>query len=124
MLWIMSSQHVPTLPLSPVQLGRLGLWLLARRQSQAASRRTAVPRPRMLTGELGRAAILLAPWRIHEYPGPYVFLAHVLGVNRETARRYCHGRTPIPAKHRERVALYLEQHIAACQALVTEIKSV
>lgn len=108
--------------LSPVDAGRLGLWLLSRRSHQAAKRRRAFPSHEWHTSFAGRWARLITPWRVFEYPGASMMLAHLCEVKRETARGWIYGKR-LPARHALRLAVHLEQHASACEALAHELRA-
>jgi hypothetical protein len=102
--------------LTPVQAGRLGLWLLGRRQHRAALRRRAIPKRAYKPTPLGSVCNIFVPWSVHEYPGASLWLAQVLGIRRSTADRYL--RMPrIPASHARRMARLLRDRAAQCEAL-------
>lgn len=110
--------------LDPVRAGRYGLWLLGLRSHRAASLRVAFPKMRVGTRSLtDRFRVLFLPWKVYEYPGPCRFLGELCGVHPETARRWIQGSKVLPPRHGERLAAYLEQHAAQCEALARELRS-
>lgn len=116
---------MPALPagLTPVTAGRLGLWLLGNRSSARAKRRIAFPQHAPARSLGLRVARLLAPWRVYEYPGGAVLVAAICGVARETAHSWLYRGKAIPAKHRERLAVYLEDCAALMVAAAAELRA-
>ena len=110
--------------LSPILAGRMGLWLLSRREIRAASKRTVYPH-RVCSGSFaGRAAQLLCRWTVREYPGYRRILAAMLGVSEATAKRYLSATGRLPVRHAARLADYLQNHAAQCEALAAELREV
>lgn len=108
--------------LDPVRVGRYGLWLMGLRSHRAAALRVPFPVRVKQRSFADRVAALLVPWRIHEYPGAYRFIGALCGVSKNTARGWLYGK-PIPGKHAERLAAYLEQHASQCEALARELRA-
>ena len=94
--------------LSPVDAGRLGLWLLGKRNHHAALKRTVHNRREYKPGLVGLWCGIAAPWRAQEYPGPYRLLAHVCGVSLSTAETWCARPSDLPARRALAMADYIE----------------
>ena len=111
--------------LSPVVAGRLGLWLLGKRNHKAAQRRVAFPtREHGETTLAGRFARLIVPWKIYEYPAPQRFLSELLGIAPSYARNLLKPSwdKKLPAKHARALANYLEKRASQCEALAHELR--
>jgi hypothetical protein len=110
-----------------IAAGRLGLWLLGRRQHAAAQKRRAFPtRVRNGTSTLAaRFAQLICPWRTYEYAGSRVILGAILGVNPQYAKNLMQAgyRSRLPPKHAQRLAGFLELHASKCDALARELRA-
>lgn len=107
---------------SPIDAGRLGLWLLSRRSHNAAQKRVAFPQrdwPSTLSKAFER---LIAQWYVWQYPGAPVILAEVLGIAPSYARQLLKPGTPLPAKHARKMADYLSNHASQCEALAAEMR--
>ena len=107
---------------SPVTAGRFGLWLLGRRQHTASRKRKAFPN-RAFRGMPRGAVRLVLPWLVWEYPGASHWLAALCGVARGTAKNWLTGSQHFPAKHADRLALYLENHSASLLAAASELRA-
>jgi hypothetical protein len=117
-------QVMPLPPgLNPVEVGRIGLWLLSRRSHRASRRRVAFTNRVWRSSTWGnRFERLITPWRIFEYPGTSAMLAQLCGVSRSTARGWIYGKH-LPAQHARQIADYLEPHASQCEALTRELRS-
>jgi hypothetical protein len=117
----------PRLPqgLSPVQAGRLGLWLLGRRSHKAASLRIAFPQrePLRQSRLIARFKRLMTPWKVYEYPGADRFVAALLGISESYAHALSKPSTHVAAKHATRLAHYLQNHASQCDALAAELRA-
>jgi hypothetical protein len=74
--------------LTPVDAGRLGLWLLGQRNHRrAVKRRERRYRTRVypIGGLVARWARICAPWYAYEYPGAEILLMRVCGISEATA---------------------------------------
>ena len=109
--------------LSPVTAGRLGLWLLGKRQHTAATKRVAFPtRARFGTTFPLRLARLITPWKIYEYPGVERFLSGLLGIAPSYAHNLLKPSHKLSAKHARRMADFLANHASQCDALAHELR--
>lgn len=107
---------------SPIDAGRLGLWLLSRRSHKAAQKRVAFPQ-RAWASTLAKAwERLIAPWYVFQYPGAPKILAAVLGVSPSYARQLLKPGVKLPPKHARRMADYLTNHASQCEALAHELR--
>jgi hypothetical protein len=107
--------------LDPVKAGRLGLWLLGKRNHFAAKKRRGWPL-REGTGTLAsRFVCLIAPWELREYPGQRKLLAALLGVAESYAKRLMQRSGRLPAKHARRLAAVCAEREAACRALADDL---
>jgi len=117
---------MPALPhgWTPVQVGRVGLWLLSRRSHRAAQRRVAFPYRAWPSSFANRFARLITPWRVYEYPGARIVLAEILRIAPSSAAQLLKpsAGTKLPAKHAVTLARYLESHASECDALAAELK--
>jgi hypothetical protein len=95
--------------LSPIDAGRLGLWLLGKRNHRAAARRRVHPTRVYKDAPLGHWASVVAPWRAQEYPGPYRLIAALCGVSDRTAKRWMACPDELPASHARRLADYIRR---------------
>ena len=107
----------------PVAAGRLGLWLLGKRNQKAAQRRVAFP-TRVNPGKIfsSRFARLITPWKIYEYPGVERFLSGLLGISHAYAHNLLKPSHKLSAKHARKLAAYLSDHAAQCEALAAEMR--
>jgi hypothetical protein len=108
--------------LSPVDAGRLGLWLLGKRNHRAAARRRVHPSRAYPDTLVGRWCSICAPWKAQEYPGPRRLLAALCGVSPLYARRWIGGKVPLPAQNALRLADYLETRVERAQALIRDLR--
>ena len=107
---------------SPIDAGRLGLWLLSKRSHNAAQKRVAFPQ-RDWPSTLAKAwERLIAPWYVFQYPGAPKILAAILGVSLGTARQLLKPGVTLPAKHARRMADFLANHASQCDALAHELR--
>lgn len=107
---------------SPIDAGRLGLWLLSRRSHNAAQKRVAFPQ-RDWASTLSKAwERLIAPWYVYQYPGAPKILAAVLGVSPSYARQLLKPGVKLPPKHARRMADFLGNHASQCEALAHELR--
>jgi hypothetical protein len=116
----------PRLPqgLSPVQAGRLGLWLLGNRAQKAAAKRIAFPPVCPVTAPITRRyASLMVRWRICEYPGAARFLSALLGIAPSYARNLLKPSGVLRAHHALRLAESLDYHASQCDALAAELRA-
>ena len=120
---------MPVLPQgwTPVDVGRVGIWLLSRRSHKAAQRRIAFPSRAWVwhsDGFVKRFERLILGWRIHEYPGSAKFLAELLCISQSSAAQYLKPSwsRKLPPKHAITLATYLESRASECQALAAELK--
>ena len=122
-----TGHRVPLPPgVSPVTAGRLGLWLLAGRSRNAKIRRDkAITRGRRGPPRtpLGRVAEVLCQWHVSDYPGPHRLLGHLMGISPQSAARLFRPGKHLPRDHAHRLALYLDQHIAAAQTVRDEMRA-
>lgn len=107
--------------LSPVEAGRFGLWLLAKRK-QARAKAPVFPERAYAHNFAGDFAHLVTPWRLSGYAGPVRVLSHVCGVSKNTARRWLRGAGEVPRKHRLTLAGFLTSHASMCEALAHELR--
>jgi hypothetical protein len=117
---------LPRLPsgLTPVAAGRLGLWLLGKRQHTAAEKRTAFPARRIFDDTyVRRFERLITPWRIYEYCGSERFLAAILGICRGYAHNLLKPGARLPSRHARKLADYLAIHASQCEVLAAELRS-
>ena len=110
---------------SPVDVGRLGLWLLGRRSHNAAKKRIPFPKAIDLrtASLLRRAAALICGWEVWEYPGAPRCLGAIIVVRASSAERYLRPSRDVPRKHAIRLAEYLESHASECEALAAELRA-
>jgi hypothetical protein len=109
--------------LDPVAAGRWGLWLLGNRShNRSIGSQTCPP---LYGGDriIGHVYTQLAPWKRFEYPGRIKYLADVLGVSRETARKYSGCQRDLPPKHALRLADYLEAKAIRLKELAEALRS-
>jgi hypothetical protein len=109
--------------LNPVDAGRLGLWLLGRRNQRAASRRRARPSHVYNRSLADRFRGLITPWRVHEYPGTLAFMAELCGVGVGTARNWCKRGYRLPPHQARRMARYLRIYAAEGLALADALEA-
>lgn len=121
----MASPHPPLPPgVSPVAAGRIGLWLLGKRQHRAAIRRVAFPhRDNVGTTFVIRFVRLILPWRVWEYPGETRYLAALLGIAESYAHNLMKPSVRLPSKHALRLADSLSNHASQCEALAAELRA-
>jgi len=109
--------------LSPVETGRLGLWLLGQRNRRAAARRRASPTRVYPDTLVGRWCSLRVPWKAQEYPGPRRLLAELCGaVSPMHARRWISGERLLPAPYARLLAYDLERWVDQAQRLIHDLK--
>lgn len=96
---------------SPVEVGRMGLWLLGKRQHRLAKKRRARNRTRAYLRCLaGRWGMVVCPWRVWEYPTAEILIARLCGVAEATAHHWLMSKEDIlPAKHARTLADYVER---------------
>lgn len=119
----------PPLPpgLTPVQAGRLGLWLLGKRKHLRAQRRNYHAN-RALRGNrqhLARRWVgLVCRWSVDEYPGWIRGFASALGLNYPTAKTtlYRSDRT-LPVRHAVRLLELGRQYEAEWRALNADLEA-
>jgi hypothetical protein len=125
-------QDLSSLPLppgmTPVEAGRIGLWLMGQRNQRAASRRRALPSRVYGRSLADRFRGLITPWLVHEYPGTLVLMADVLmaelcGVKPDTARNWCKRGHRLPPHQARRMAGYLRTRAAEELALADELEA-
>jgi len=111
--------------LSPVEAGRLGLWLLSRRSHNAAQRRIAFPSRGGRRELIHRWCALIVPWKIYEYPGAERMLATLCDISPASAHQYLKASwgNKLPRVHARRLAQYLESHASQCDALARELRA-
>jgi hypothetical protein len=68
-----------------------------------------------------RFACLLAPWKLHEYPGYRRLVAEVLGVAESYAKRLVDPCGQLPAHHAQRMSAIVRERAAAHLALAEEL---
>jgi hypothetical protein len=110
--------------LTPVDAGRLGLWLLGKRNHRAASRRRALPSRVYGRSLADRFRGLITPWRVYEYPGTLAFMAELCGVGVETVRNWCKRGYRLPPHQARRMSGYLRSHAAEELALADELEAI
>lgn len=109
--------------LTPVAAGRLGLWLLGKRNHTAAQRRVAFPaRANYGTTFPLRLARLITPWKIYEYPGIERFLSGLLGIAPSYAHNLLKPGARLTVKHARKMADFLGNHASQCEALAHELR--
>src|SRR5271166_2945602 len=100
--------------LTPVEAGRMGLWLLGRRNHHAAiKRRRRRYQQRGYVGDtlISRWSRIAAPWRWNGYPGAELLLVEVCGVAEGTAHNWLQRRVErISAQHARELADYIEPY--------------
>jgi hypothetical protein len=72
----------------------------SRRQARRSFSVLTVPDRSLADQAIG----LVAPWRIHQYPGKRRAFAALIGVKVSTARAYLRGEAQLSAYHAERLA--------------------
>ncbi len=105
------SEGMPLPPgLSPVDAGRLGLWLLGRRNHRAAIKRRRPYRHRAyLRTPAARWAAVAAPWRSDSYPGAEVLISQLCGVGEKQAHRWLRSHREMTSAHALILADYVER---------------
>jgi hypothetical protein len=109
--------------ITPVEAGRLGLWLLGQRNHRAASRRRASPSRVYNRSLADRFRGLITPWRVYEYPGTLAFMAELCGVGVDTARNWCKRGYRLPPHQAREMARYLRIHVAEELALADALEA-
>jgi hypothetical protein len=109
--------------LSPVEAGRIGLWLLGKRNHRAAARRRAMPSRAYGRSLADRFRGLITPWRVYEYPGTLRLMAELCGVRVDTARNWCKREYRLPPHQARRMARYLRTHAAEGLALADALEA-
>lgn len=107
--------------LDPVDAGRLGLWLLAKRKQKRAQA-PVFPDPVYGDHLAAKVAHVLIPWRLSGYPGASRYFAKLCGVSSITTRRWLRGVYPIPRRHALTLAGFLQGHASMCEALAHELR--
>jgi hypothetical protein len=105
--------HEGTMPLppglSPVDAGRLGLWLLGQRNHRAAVKRRRPYRHRVyLSPPAARWARVAACWSVGSYPGAEVLISQLCDVSESTAKHWLRSHRDLPAHHARTLADYVE----------------
>lgn len=111
--------------LDPVKAGRLGLWLLGKRNQARAARRRFHPTREHVGGLVGgpvsRLLDILLPWTVHEYPGQIKALAALIGGIREaTAKDYLYRPENLSKRGAERLAQFCDDRAAMFAGLAKE----
>jgi hypothetical protein len=111
--------------LSPVEAGRFGLWLLARRSHRAKQKRVAFPERAWPQTLVWRWVRLITPWRVYEYPGAAVVISSLCGIAPSYAWNLLKPSwaDKLPPRHARRLADYLEGHASECEALARELRA-
>ena len=94
--------------LSPVEAGRIGLWLLGQRNHRAALRRRSSAFRAYKPSRLSRFASIATPWLVREYPGCEVLLSRLCGVCERTAEQWLSGKE-LPSHHARTLADFIER---------------
>ena len=115
----------PDLPpgLSPVTAGRLGLWLLGKRQHNRALKRTVFPKGAIGYGLVNHMVNLLSAWTVEEYPGYRRLLAEWAGVAIKTSDRWLYGCDRLPRRHALRFASLCRERGSALLRLGDEFEA-
>ena len=110
--------------MTPVQAGRLGLWLLGKRSHNKALRRTVSAKHVPTGGVVDKLQALVAPWQVYEYPGFRKILGAWTGVSWKTAKEWLYGKRALPRKHAATLAAIAEQRAAEFAALAAELRAI
>lgn len=106
----------------PVAAGRLGLWLLGKRNHKAAQQRVAFPNRVYRQTLVLRFVGLICPWYVSEYPGSKIILGAICGIGALYARNLLKPGVKLPPKHARRMADFLGNHASQCDALAHELR--
>jgi hypothetical protein len=97
--------------LTPVEAGRIGLWLLGQRKRRAGlHRRKRNPQRAFNLSLLGRFGLIACPWRIVDYPSAEMLIAQLTGLSMSTVDVMLRLRRPdMAARHARTLADYIER---------------
>jgi hypothetical protein len=120
----MPTPHRLPAGLTPVQVGRMGLWLLGKR-NQARARRRTYEVTRALEGHtLNRRWVrLVCRWSIAEYPGWIRAFASALGLEPRTAKAYLMQRNRLPVKHAVRLLELSREYRSEWDELIIDLEA-
>jgi hypothetical protein len=93
--------------LSPVEAGRIGLWLLGKRNQRAAIRRRRNTFRAYGPALINRFTRIVCPWLACEYPGAEFFISRLCGVSPRTVEGWIRGRS-LSSRHARTLADYIE----------------
>ena len=111
--------------LDPVTAGRLGLWLLGKRNHRAALRRQYhVSRVHRSNQIPLRWARLVCRWKVHEYPGWIRAFGSALGLELPTARTYLfRNDRDLPLKHAIRLLELSREYRSEWDELIVDLEA-
>lgn len=97
--------------LTPVEAGRIGLWLLGKRkQRQAqAARESAFFLRAFGPSFAGRFCAIVTPWKMGSYMRGEFLLARLCAVSERRAEAWLSTRLMLPARHARTMADYVER---------------
>lgn len=107
---------------SPIDAGRLGLWLLSQRSHKAKLRRVAFPQRDWPQTLVMRFVRLICQWHVYEYAGSKIILGAICGIGPDYARNLMKRSSRLPPKHARMLAAYLSNHASQCEALAAEMR--
>jgi hypothetical protein len=109
---------------TPVQAGRFGLWLLGKRNQAKAARRRGIVTRAYTRSRLDALSGLTVPWTVNEYPGAYRFFSEILGVSRQSVKRWLASDHGLPRKQALRLSSLCRDRAAAFAALADEFAAI